>query len=388
MGERVHLVIDGADGRAHCVELSEAAASEVRGGSILEIGRAEPPPRPADRTIAEFARGNGGTYEQALHLTIARDIIRPDGNHGGFVESHVRRLEALRRAGIVERLDAEHWRIPDDFEQRAGLRRPAHQAARRPRAVTDRPRRAGHGERRHLARPQPDQRRTLSVQPCRLRGRGDGRYGPPPAMADRAGLVREEPGRYIYQRKLLASRAGSAGTGAGRPETGPGARRNLLRPGERRADQWHLPAIRAARQRQIRASRAIPRIHLGPVAAGDREATGQAGLRPRPGRRHLMGAWPAAGAGYRHVGGAPQSGAGLPLVLAGKRSGPRRAVKAGLSRHRGQHTAAALTARLMRPGKGSPSTNGKSGSGPLPFSTEQLETMLDPAYIVGGSTTS
>jgi hypothetical protein len=31
----------------------------------------------------------------------------------------VRRLEALRRAGIVERLDGDRWRIADDFEQRA-----------------------------------------------------------------------------------------------------------------------------------------------------------------------------------------------------------------------------------------------------------------------------
>jgi type IV secretory pathway VirD2 relaxase len=120
MGERIHLVIDGADGHAHYVELSEVAAREVRTGSIVEIGRAEPPPRPADRTIAELARDNGGTYEPALHLAIARDTVRiPDGNHEGYIESHVRRLEALRRAGIVERLDAEHWRIPDDFERRA-----------------------------------------------------------------------------------------------------------------------------------------------------------------------------------------------------------------------------------------------------------------------------
>ena len=120
LGDRVHLVIDGADGRAHYVEMSETTASEVRTGSIVEIGRAEPPPRPADRTIADFARDNGGTYEPALHLAIARDTVRiPDGNYEGYVESHVRRLEALRRSGIVERIDAEHWRIPADFEERA-----------------------------------------------------------------------------------------------------------------------------------------------------------------------------------------------------------------------------------------------------------------------------
>ena len=117
---RLHLVIDGADGRVHYVEMSEAAAGETRTGSIVEVGRAEAPPRPADRNIAELARDNGGVYEPAIHLLTARDTMRvPDGNYEGYVETHVRRLEALRRAGIVERLDADHWRIPDDFENRA-----------------------------------------------------------------------------------------------------------------------------------------------------------------------------------------------------------------------------------------------------------------------------
>ena len=35
------------------------------------------------------------------------------------MEAHARRLEALRRSGIVERIDADRWRIPHDFETRA-----------------------------------------------------------------------------------------------------------------------------------------------------------------------------------------------------------------------------------------------------------------------------
>jgi len=43
----------------------------------------------------------------------------PGGDYDVYVESHVRRLEALRRAGVVERIDADHWRVPEDFEARA-----------------------------------------------------------------------------------------------------------------------------------------------------------------------------------------------------------------------------------------------------------------------------
>ncbi len=62
---RLHLVIDGADGRIHYAEMTEAAGEGITVGSIVEVGRAEAPPRPADRNIAEQARDNGGLYEKA-----------------------------------------------------------------------------------------------------------------------------------------------------------------------------------------------------------------------------------------------------------------------------------------------------------------------------------
>ncbi|MFZ0850671.1 MAG: DUF3363 domain-containing protein [Hyphomicrobiaceae bacterium] len=40
-----------------------------------------------------------------------RGSSRCGGDVEGHVEGHVRRLEALRRAGIVNRLDANHWLI-------------------------------------------------------------------------------------------------------------------------------------------------------------------------------------------------------------------------------------------------------------------------------------
>jgi hypothetical protein len=110
----------------------------------------------------------------------------------------VRRLEAC--AGIVERLNADHWRIPDDFEQRAGLRRLPHGAARRPRAVADRARRPD-DDQRHLARPQPDQPRagfSREVMDA---------MGHPRQWLIEQGFMREESNRYIYRRSMLAELA-------------------------------------------------------------------------------------------------------------------------------------------------------------------------------------
>src|SRR5216683_6945464 len=118
MGERVRLVIDGVDGRVHHIEMDAARAEEVGRGMIVVAGSAPPGPRVADRNILEIA-GQGGVYRPSLHLERARSAIdRIGGDPEAFVRSHVRRLEALRRAGHAERIDADHWRVPTDLPER------------------------------------------------------------------------------------------------------------------------------------------------------------------------------------------------------------------------------------------------------------------------------
>jgi hypothetical protein len=67
MGERVHLVIDGVDGRVHHIEMDAARAEEVGRGMIVMAGSAPPGPRAADRNIIDVA-GEGGVYRPSQHL--------------------------------------------------------------------------------------------------------------------------------------------------------------------------------------------------------------------------------------------------------------------------------------------------------------------------------
>jgi hypothetical protein len=118
--DKAYLVIDGVDARVHYLELdARLIPEEARIGAILTIGR-EASARSVDKTIAALAAGNHGFYEPRQHAEIARMSQRiPGGDAEGHVEAHVRRLEALRRAGIVERLDADHWEIPKGFLEQA-----------------------------------------------------------------------------------------------------------------------------------------------------------------------------------------------------------------------------------------------------------------------------
>ena len=59
----------------------------------------------------------------------------PRIDHERHVQSHVRRLEALRRAGIVERLDADRWTIPANLPER-GLAHDRQKFGKGPRVET------------------------------------------------------------------------------------------------------------------------------------------------------------------------------------------------------------------------------------------------------------
>jgi type IV secretory pathway VirD2 relaxase len=111
--ERGYLVVDGVDGRAHYVELPpNADLGNFPAGSVVTV-RAGADPRPADRAIAAVAED--GVYRTDRHLA---QVLASERNPEAFVQAHERRLEALRRVGITERVQEGVWRVPLDLVER------------------------------------------------------------------------------------------------------------------------------------------------------------------------------------------------------------------------------------------------------------------------------
>jgi type IV secretory pathway VirD2 relaxase len=113
--DRGYLVVDGIDGRTHYATLATGIAlADLPVGGIVEVRRVAPVRR-ADQAIAALARQE--IYRPAEHLVHARADAQRDQDPEAFVAAHVRRLEALRRAGIVERLQEGVWRVPADLPE-------------------------------------------------------------------------------------------------------------------------------------------------------------------------------------------------------------------------------------------------------------------------------
>lgn len=115
VADRSYLIIDDLDGKSRYVNLGPSdRLAEFKPGMIVTVEPARHEPRSSDRTIDKIAANNGGRYSDLLHMK-ADGSARPE-----FVAAHVRRLEALRRAGHVARHSDGSWTIPSDYLMQAG----------------------------------------------------------------------------------------------------------------------------------------------------------------------------------------------------------------------------------------------------------------------------
>ncbi|MUT27291.1 MULTISPECIES: relaxase/mobilization nuclease RlxS [Mesorhizobium] len=127
INDRHYVVVDGLDGKSHYIDIGRGEATEpTPEGSIVRVAPRNTEPRQVDRTIARIAAANGGRYNVDIHLR--QDPSATER----FAEMHVRRLEAIRRAGggLVRQPDGTWTIAPDhldritDYERQRAMTEP------------------------------------------------------------------------------------------------------------------------------------------------------------------------------------------------------------------------------------------------------------------------
>lgn len=108
-----YLIVDGVDGRSHYVDIGRLGDT-YREGSVVSVAPRRGEVRQVDRMVAEIAVANGGRYSIDIHLRHDRTATQ------SFAETHVRRLEAMRRLGdLAAREPDGTWIIASDHLARA-----------------------------------------------------------------------------------------------------------------------------------------------------------------------------------------------------------------------------------------------------------------------------
>jgi type IV secretory pathway VirD2 relaxase len=226
--DRHYLIVDGVDGRAHYAPLGKGAVvGAMPLDAIVRITPRAGGIRAADRTIADVAAAHGGRYTIDAHLRHDPSATET------FAETHVRRLEAMRR--VMRNLEREPdgaWIITPDHLEKVE-RFEARQLRDRPVSVETLS--AVPLERLAVAEAATWLDRDLIAgSPVPVRDAGFGREVHAARELRRQWLIAEQladeqDGRTVYRRNLLAALQ----------------RRELLRVGARLSEERGLPFTEA-----------------------------------------------------------------------------------------------------------------------------------------------
>jgi len=114
INDRAYVMVDSTRGHAYYVKAGRAENIEgLKRGMAITITPADIHPKPSDLTIETIAAKRNGDYSPSLHQT-TDPSASPE-----YIGAHIRRLEAMRRAGHATRNKDGSWQIPHDYLDRA-----------------------------------------------------------------------------------------------------------------------------------------------------------------------------------------------------------------------------------------------------------------------------
>lgn len=107
-----YAIVDGLDGRVHHFDLGTHFPRDLRPGQMIEVKPRSPGAIEIDREIERVAAEHDGVYSEANHRALDPNVRSP------HLEAVNNRIEALERAGLVERFSDGDLLITDGLIHR------------------------------------------------------------------------------------------------------------------------------------------------------------------------------------------------------------------------------------------------------------------------------
>ncbi len=108
--DNAYIVMEDLNGKTVYVDIGKSETIDtIEKGMVITASVPKAEVKRSDKTLAEIAKVHSGIYSPSLHMQ-TEPKARVE-----FVEAHVRRLEALRRGGVVSRNADGSWQIPNDY---------------------------------------------------------------------------------------------------------------------------------------------------------------------------------------------------------------------------------------------------------------------------------
>lgn len=112
--DQTYVLIDGTDGHVNYANIGAVKNAELsEPGMIVELSSRSGETKNIDKTIQQIANQNHGIYNTDYHQAFDKNASKE------FIKTHSRRLEALRRKGLVERTQNGSWNIGQDYLEKA-----------------------------------------------------------------------------------------------------------------------------------------------------------------------------------------------------------------------------------------------------------------------------
>ncbi|MEI7669127.1 MAG: DUF3363 domain-containing protein [Pseudomonadota bacterium] len=121
--DKKYIIVSATDGKTYHAGLSlysEKAGQEAKKGEIVTLGKSESNlSLKIERNVISLSLQNDGVYSIEKHRSAIKDKVLPNAvSVDEYLAVYRKQIELLTKRGLVQKIAEDHYKIPDDLENK------------------------------------------------------------------------------------------------------------------------------------------------------------------------------------------------------------------------------------------------------------------------------